>query len=172
MSLLLNIGSGQRKFEKPWINVDKQAKWEPDVLWNAVDVTNPCPFEPRTASIIVLHHMVEHLWADHARMLMETCRYLLQPGGSLLVFVPSMWELASMWKEGRMDDQLYFTNVYGAFMGSEADLHRWGYTRQTLHKQLTAAGFGVVIPFDWRRIEGADIAEGRWILGMEAFNVG
>ena len=37
--LMLNIGSGQRPFNKRhWVNIDKQARWNPDVL---CDFGNP-----------------------------------------------------------------------------------------------------------------------------------
>ncbi len=72
-----------------------------------------------------------------------------------------------MWLEGRLSDQLYFTNLYGAYQGHEADRHRWGYTYRSLWELLYGTGFNPVM-FDCRPIEGADIARDRWILGMEA----
>jgi len=80
-----------------------------------------------------------------------------------------MRELAAMWVEGRLTDQLYFTNVYGAYMGDVADEHKWGFTHETLRHTIFYAGFNNVKRFDWRQIEGADIARDRWILGMEGW---
>lgn len=163
----LNIGSGQRKFASPWVNVDKQAKWEPDVLWDAGNSGDKCPFEVNSCRTIVLHHVLEHFGCNEGNLLLGVCRSLLIPGGNLLVFVPDMKQLAHMWLEGRLSDQLYMTNLFGAYMGDDADRHRWGYTPDSLRQTLDSAGFKTY-PFDWRSIKGADIAQDRWILGMEA----
>lgn len=171
MSLSLNIGSGQRPFEKPWINVDKVALWKPDVIWDAGNPLDPCPFQPDSVNMIVIQHCLEHVGCNGSRSLLGSCLALLKYGGSLLILVPDMWELASMWREGRITDQIYFTNVYGAYMGNEADRHRWGFTRGTLTAYLMSCGFGRVGRFNDRKIPGADIASDRWILGMEAYKI-
>lgn len=165
--LRLNIGSGQRPFKKPFINVDKQARWEPDVIWDAGNPLSLCPFDKGTCDLIVLHHCLEHLGCNEGDSLLSDCMGLLVKRGSLLVFVPDMWELSAMWREGRISTQVYMTNLYGAYMGNEADRHRWGYTADTLSRTLKSVGFANPSSFDGRFIEGADIATGRWILGME-----
>jgi predicted SAM-dependent methyltransferase len=124
-------------------------------------------FEDDSAGYIVLHHVLEHFGCGEADSMLAECRRILQPGGSLLVFVPNMWELAAMWMEGRLTAQVYMTNIYGAYMGDEADRHKWGFSPASLRELLTQAGFKARA-FDWRHIEGADLARDRWILGMEA----
>ena len=85
-----------------------------------------------------------------------------------MVFVPDMRALAARWLTGQMDTQLYFTNTYGAYMGHPEDKHAWGYDYRHLWMFLSeVAPWRQVIPFDWRSIEGADIARDWWILGME-----
>lgn len=167
MGLRLNIGSGQRPFKKPFINVDKQARWEPDVIWDAGNPLSLCPFEPGTCDLIVLHHVLEHFGCNEGDSLLRTCHSLLVKGGRLLVFVPDMGELAHMWIEGRLSTQVYMTNVYGAYMGGEADRHKWGYTSPSLIRTMALSGFRGHLHFDGRAIEGADIAKDRWILGVE-----
>lgn len=167
MKIRLNIGSGQRPFQKPWINIDRQAKWNPDLV---ADGRSLPMFEANSVDMIVLHHILEHHQCG-GEGLLEECYRILAPNGSLLIFVPNMWELASMWKEGRLTDQIYFTNVYGAYMGDEADTHKWGYTPVSLMQRLVDMRMHAVM-FDWRKIEGADIAgPDRWILGVEAFKI-
>jgi hypothetical protein len=52
-------------------------------------------------------------------------------------------------------------------MGDEADRHKWGWSRQGLWRYLKHFEFKEVKPFDWRSIEGADLARDFWITGME-----
>lgn len=168
--LFLNVGSGQRPFAKPFINIDVNSKWEPDIV---ADGANMPMFEDNSAEIIVLHHIAEHAGCGECEGLFSECWRILSPGGSLLVFVPDMRALAKAWLKGDISTQIYMTNVYGAFMDSEADRHRWGYVRETLREAIWdatgATAWEEVKPFDWRKIEGADIAgPDFWILAMEA----
>ena len=166
MNLLLNLGSGQRPFSAPWLNVDSQAKWEPDVCMDAHEYLKSLP--DNCADMICLHHVLEHFGCGEGDGLLQESLRVLSTGGSLLVFVPDMLELAHMWIEGRISDQIYMTNIYGAYMSDEADRHKWGFSQQSLQGNLKALGFSKVLKFDWRKIPGADIGRDRWILGLEA----
>lgn len=165
MGLYLNVGSGQRPFKHPFINVDVQQKWEPDVVADASDMPM---FDTGSASIIVLHHVLEHFGCGEGDAMLRECRRILVRGGSLLVFVPDLWELSSRWRAGKISTQIYMTNLYGAYLGDEADRHKWGYTQFSLIGTLTKAGFETVKRFEDRPIEGSNIARDWWILGMEA----
>jgi predicted SAM-dependent methyltransferase len=167
--LFLNIGSGQRPFQRPpFTNVDVQERWKPDVVADGVSYLSSLKDE--TVSINVLQHILEHAGCGENDNLLRQCYRTLRPSGSLLVFVPNMRELAVMWIEGRLTDQIYMTNVYGAYMGDEADRHKWGFTYATMRESLQKAGFSKhnIRPFDWRPVPGADLARDRWILAMEA----
>jgi|ERR1700723_1401865 len=166
--LLLNVGSGQRPFKPPWINIDKQAKWYPDILWDFGNPLESPHYKDDTVDMIVMHHILEHYGCGEASNALTEAHRLLKPNGSLLVFVPDMYELGCMWREGRISDQVYMTNVYGAYMGDDADRHRWGYTKSSLKSVLLNIGFKAVTSFNWRMIEGADLAQARWVLAVEA----
>jgi predicted SAM-dependent methyltransferase len=119
--------------------------------------------------MIVLHHVAEHAGCGEFHLLFREAHRVLEPLGSLLIFVPDMRELARRWLREEMDDQLYFTNVYGAYNGDEADRHKWGFTARTLYLELSkAAKWSRTKAFDWHSIPGADIARDWWILGLEA----
>ena len=169
MGTYLNVGSGQRPFEKPWINVDKQACWKPDVLWDAGNLLDPCPFEQESADMIVLHHVAEHFGANECNALIGQCHTILRKGGSLIVTVPDMRALARRWLFGSLDTETYFINVYGAYMGDEADRHKFGFDTHTLTETLKkSAKWSEVKDFDNRPIPGASIAADWWIFGKEA----
>lgn len=168
--LRLNVGSGQRPFGRPFVNVDVNPRWKPDIV---ADGASMPMFEDGSAEIIVLHHVLEHAGCGEAAPMIRECHRILKPSGSLLVFVPDMRALATRWLTRQITDQIYFTNVYGAYMNDEADRHKWGYTRESLvhflRDSINPSRWDSVLPFDWRKIEGADIAgPDFWIAGMEA----
>lgn len=162
-----NLGSGQRPFasspEMRWINVDCQERWHPDIVAHGEAIPAP----DGTADYVVLHHVLEHYGCGEARGLIAEAWRLLAPGGSLLVFVPDMRALANGWRLWRISTQVYLTNVYGAYMGDEADRHKWGFDHDALEKFLEHCCNAQVRPFDWRPIPGADLARDWWVLAME-----
>lgn len=166
--LLLNCGSGQRPFAKPWVNIDAQERWSPDLIADCSSLH----YSDGSADMIVLHHVLEHFGCGEGQGVLREAYRLLRPGGSLLVFVPDLRALAQRWLMGQLDTQVYMTNLYGAFMGDDHDRHRWGYVPETLAQELmqsaTQCPWNRVGAFDWRVIPGANIARDWWVLGMEA----
>lgn len=164
--LRLNCGSGQRKFARPeWINVDLNPKWSPDVV---ADCASMPMFANNSADLIVCHHTLEHYGCGEGAAMIRECHRILCPGGSLLVFVPNMYVLAHMWIKGQINTQIYMTNVYGAYMDSEADRHKWGFDGKALYTFLESCSpWKYFKGFDWRPIAGADIARADWVLGVE-----
>jgi SAM-dependent methyltransferase len=166
----LNIGSGQRKFMGDFINVDVQAKWTPDVI---ADGAHMPMFMDSSAEIIVIHHCLEHFGCGEGNAMIRECYRILKPEGSLIVTVPDFPALCKAWIRGQLTDQVFFTNVYGAYMGDEADRHKWGFTGPTLAKTLddalgTGGEWNHIRTFDNRAIPGADIAMDFWICAVEA----
>lgn len=160
----LNLGSGQRPFAKPWLNVDLQEKWQPDLVCDCAHL----PYSDGTCRMVVLHHVLEHYGCNEGRGVIAEAFRLLAPGGSLLVFVPDMRALAQRWLMHKLDTQVYMTNLYGAYMGDECDRHKWGFVRETLEDELWQQRWSEVKAFDWRPIPGADLARDFWILAIEA----
>ncbi len=166
MSLLLNVGSGQRPFDKPWINCDIQSKWNPDVV---ADCRSMPMFDDGSAEIIVLHHLYEHFGLGELDGCVRECHRILEPRGSLIVTTPDLNALTRGWLNGKINDYIFCVNLYGAYMSDEADRHKWLYTGKTLAESLTkAAGWNSIKTFDWRAIPGASIAQDWYILGIEA----
>lgn len=162
--LFLNVGSGQRPFQKPWINIDPQEKWKPDLVADGAHL----PYEASSVDLVVYSHVWEHEGCGEAIPLQREAFRVLRPGGSLITAVPDMRALAQGWLMGRMDDITFMISAYGAFMGNDRDRHRFGYTRQTLKQELMACQWREVKLFDWRQIQGMDLARDYWILAMEA----
>lgn len=163
-----NLGSGQRPFfstpEIEWINVDAQARWNPDWVGDAAHT----PYPDGSADYVVLHHCYEHAGLGEADDMIRESHRLLKPGGSLIVTVPDIRELAKGFLAGRLDTITYAITLYGAFMGDEADRHKFGYDRDLLIENLSKpCSWSKVAGFDWRPIPSASVAQDWWILGVE-----
>lgn len=172
VGLKLNIGSGQRPFQQSegWTNLDCVSRdgQRPDVIADARHI----PYPDSSASLCVLHHVVEHFGCGEADGVVKECYRVLRPGGSLLVFVPNMKVLASRWVAGAISDFIFFVNAYGAYQGEEGDRHKWGYTQGGLLKYLEESvrpdnEWCEVKGFNGRAIAGADIAKDWWIATAE-----
>lgn len=163
MGMWLNCGSGQRPFQKPWINIDAQERWTPDLVCDC----SKLPYDAGSCSLIVLHHVLEHFGCGEGQGLVAEAYRLLEPGGSLLVFVPDLRALAQKWLMGAISTQIYVTNLYGAYMGDEHDRHKWGFDADTLTDEMTRQPWIEVKRFGWRPIPGADLARDWWVLAME-----
>ena len=166
----LNLGSGQRPFRSAdgveWTNVDAQARWNPDLVARAESLPG---IADASVDFVVAHHVLEHYGCGESAGLVREAFRVLRPWGSFIVCVPDARELARGWLQGRLSDQVYFTNVYGAFMTDDADRHKWGFTPATLRESLlSAAPWRAVVEFDFRAIPGADLARDWWILALEA----
>jgi predicted SAM-dependent methyltransferase len=174
--ICINAGSGQRPFKPPFINVDAQARFNPDVLF---DLRGPWPWGDETARCIVFHHCWEHDGTEDRRHFLNESFRILKRGGRLIICVPDMRALAQAWLMGKMSTELFMTNTYGAYMGSDHDRHKFGFDTQSLVDELEKGipftgvnqGWEYVRPMYGdapRKIEGADIAIDWWILIVEA----
>lgn len=165
----LNLGCGTRIFhgtpEIQWYNHDGQPGKNIEYVSDIRSVGAMFPNE--TFDFIVAHHCFEHVGCGEQPI--KQCHYLLVAGGSLIVAVPNLRWLAGMLLRGEIDMQLYVTNIYGPYDGSEYSRHRWGFDGESLAREMRAqAPWVQVKPFNWRDIPGTDIArDDRWILVTE-----
>lgn len=165
----LNCGSGQRPFTSTpdfkWINLDIQERWLPDICCNASSI----PLEDESLDCFVSHHQHEHAGHGENDQILREAYRLLKPGGSFLIFVPNMRELAKGWLNGRLDTVTYMITVFGAYMGDEADRHKFGYDRDFLMQCLgNVCPWSEIKDFNWRDVGSAALAQDWWILGVEA----
>ena len=167
----LNVGSGQRKFKSgegiQWVNIDSisRPKHEPDVVCDGSAV----PYEDDSVDYFVLSQVYEHFGCGEAVGLLKEAFRVLRPGGSLIISVPNMKALAGRWLGGEITEYIFMVNTYGAYMGNEADRHRWGTTPESLTYHVkNSARWTSVNKFDGREITGMDVALDWWITCLEA----
>ncbi len=167
---LLNLGSGQRRFEgHGWINLDCVSRpgQVPDVVCDVL--MEPLPFERNSVDLIVLYHVLEHWVLQDAIGVLHECHRVLSDNGSLIVVVPDLRALAQRWLTRSIDDYIYIVNLMGAYQGEIGDIHKWHWTPQSLGRALRECGFSTVRGFDWRVIPGAEsICKDWWYYGIEA----
>lgn len=176
----INLASGQRPFQKPWVNVDlipqkddKGVPYELDVQTDAKDLSM---FSDESVDIIVAHHLVEHIAIHDLEAYIAEWRRVLRPGGLLSIFVPNLRELDRAWIEGRIDTFTHNVNTYGAYQGHFEDTHKWGYDEAELRDRMSGWD-GSKRKFEWSEsrsyqpnnplYQGANIAQDWWILSME-----
>lgn len=165
----LNVGSGQRPFkstdEIEWVNVDKVVRPDmPKPDWIEDGAHLPCA--DNSVDYFVLHHVLEHFGCGEAADLIKEAYRVLKPGGMLQVFVPNMRALAKRWLDGGISTQIYMTNVYGAYMGSSADRHHWGFDELSLADFLKDWQWQAA-NFKCSTLSGSNCAHDFWILEVE-----
>lgn len=167
-----NLGSGQRPFQAPWVNVDGQERWKPDIVGD-IGGEEFWQGPVNGAEVLCLHHVLEHFGLGEGHELVRRCYEALITGGRLWVFVPNIQALSRAYVEGKLEHYQFMVNLYGAYMGDEMDRHKWGYTMPSLHKVMKEVGFRHIRPWSAGDpvvailSKGADIAQDWWILGME-----
>lgn len=160
------IGSGQKPYAKPFINIDINPKWEPDIVADGASLPM---FESNSAEVIVVEHCLEHFQCGEGLGMLRECYRILGSGGSLIVTVPNIRELIKAWIVGKLTTQVFLTAIYGAYMGDPADTHKWGFIPETLAELVSqAGGWKGIEPFNYRPINGASISRDYWILAVEA----
>jgi SAM-dependent methyltransferase len=179
----LNLASGQRPFPT-WTNVDIRKQFKDDgtpyQIEVEADVRKLDMFEDNSVDTIVAHHLVEHFHLNDQLDIAKEWHRVLKPGGKLAVFVPNIKALAEAWLGGRIDNFIFFVNMYGAYQGYYEDTHKWGFDENELRDRLSGWD-GSNRNLEWANIQlltpnmiarddhyqGADVAFDWWILSME-----
>lgn len=137
----LNLGCGDDRRDG-WVNVDFRS----EVADVVCDVTG-LPFEDETADEVLASDIAEHFPRQRLPDVFAEWRRVLLPGGTLTLRVPNLLKLseAIVRRPDRADSLI--ENVYGGHRwGPDGawDTHHWGWTPQTLDRDLAACGFEVV----------------------------
>ena len=122
----LNLGCN---FHQPegWINADIREEFNPDVLlpmpeeplWEGALSTkttnNPLPWENDTFELVLLSHVLEHIWLEEVPSFLHEIRRITKTGGQLLIICPDVNTLVR---------RCVGLNSAGC-LGHDADGHNW-----------------------------------------------
>lgn len=145
-AIKLHIGCADNRLEGH-INIDCRPTKATDLVAPAWDIPQ---IEAGSVACIYSRHMLEHLDPDDARQALRHWLVLLQRGGRLNVIVPDIEfharQLLGLASSKLLDQKRHaFAGFWGwrdvARGGNKEDAHRWGYTYQTLARELERAGF-------------------------------
>lgn len=177
----LNLASGQRPFPT-WTNIDFRKQFKDDGTPYQIEIESDVHklpmIEDNSVDIIVAHHLVEHFQLNDLLDISKEWHRVLKPGGKLAVFVPNARELAKAWLEGRIDNFIFFVNMYGAYQGHPEDTHKWNFDRNELHDRMSGWD-GKNREIDWKvrditgdvlrepAYQGSNCSLDWWILAME-----
>jgi SAM-dependent methyltransferase len=92
---------------------------------------------------VKLHHVLEHMTREQATHSLRAIHRILKPDGVLDIEVPDLNRVCRAWVEGELDLDGLNQWLYGEQLGEEADLHRFGWTAESLRLKLQAEGFDV-----------------------------
>lgn len=143
-TLHLHVGCGTI-YLPGFVNIDANPRQKLD-LW--LDVRRGLPFRSASVDSIYSTHMIEHLYDNELRRLLQECRRVLKPGGGIRLIVPSLKNAITAYREGRHDwfyDSFpqHFDSLGGRFSNFVFcdGQHRTAFDFDYLAEMLLVAGF-------------------------------
>ena len=139
--LQLHLGCGPDK-RPGWLNVDVNDRFAPDL----VAPVDSLPMLPdASCAVIESCHLFEHLTPSQAKAALREWRRLLVPGGELQLELPNLARCVKLIGTDMDGFDLGMISLFG--YPPEVDeqgapqLHKWGWTPESLTAELTRAGF-------------------------------
>ncbi len=139
--LRLHLGCGPDHREG-WVNVDVNPKFSPDIV---APVGELPMLADGSCEVIESFHLFEHLTFTQARAALREWRRLLAPGGELRVELPNLARCVELIGTDMGGYDLGMISLFGyppeVDEQGEPQLHKWGWTPESLAMELQAAGF-------------------------------
>ena len=142
--LRLHLGCGPDKRDG-WVNVDVNGRFAPDLMSSADHLPM---LEDSSCAIIEACHLFEHLTLAQAKAALGEWRRLLAPGGELHLELPNLARCVELIGTEMNGFDLGMISLFGyppeVDEQGEPQLHKWGWTPETLRAAMLAAGFDEV----------------------------
>jgi predicted SAM-dependent methyltransferase len=146
----LNVGSGDMLM-KGYINLDMNRTTRngmtTDCIWDVEKLT--VAFSKGRFTQIVCFHVIEHFPLKQAKKIIKDMYDLLAPMGELIMEGPDILGIIQLYHEGHhiMNTPLkVIQQIYGSPTHIDTGLewlHKWGWTRETMRKEMEQIGFKV-----------------------------
>ncbi|MEM8710959.1 MAG: hypothetical protein AAGG01_08410 [Planctomycetota bacterium] len=140
----LHLGCGPDK-RPGWTNVDVNERFAPDLVAAADSLPM---LKDASCAVIEACHLFEHLTLSQAKAALIEWRRLLQPGGELQLELPNLARCIELIGTDMDGFDLGMISLFGyppeVDQQGEPQLHKWGWTPETLETALREAGFDTV----------------------------
>ena len=132
----LHIGCGNIKKEE-YINIDVR---ETSVTDRVCDVSN-LDYEKESVDLIEGYHIFEHL---HPIKALINWHKILKPGGKVIMEMPDVEEVIKQeYVKKKHSFKSLLCHIYGAIETFDANLHKYGYSKETIREWFEKYGFCV-----------------------------
>ncbi|MEL6349089.1 MAG: methyltransferase domain-containing protein [Myxococcota bacterium] len=143
----LHLGAGPEK-RKGWLNVDVNPGYHPEIVAEA----DQLPMVPDgVVDEIESHHLFEHLHYSQAIAALKEWRRVLRPGGKVSLELPNLDACFRIMGQAT-DSHGFDIGIIGIFGWPPAidqegvpQIHKWGWTPESLSHALRDAGFTDVV---------------------------
>ena len=146
----LHLGCGPQIWpqEEGWINVDlpdSPFSIQPDVKADAREL----PFEDNYADEVHAIHLIEHFYYWDAPKALREWKRVLKPGGLLVLELPDIEKVLTMWANGISGMAKTWFALYGDPRGNNPLMsHHWCYSFSMIKEMLEDRGFEDIIKLD------------------------
>lgn len=140
----LNLGCFDKKFPKPYINVDIREDVNPDVVENAFELYS---FKEDSVDLIYCSHMFEHLKKMEAEQALVNWNRVLKTGGILRLSVPDFEATCKRYlATGNIKE---VTNLVCGSQKHDFDFHYAIYDKSNMTELLKSFGFDSIRLWNW-----------------------
>jgi predicted SAM-dependent methyltransferase len=109
-----------------------------DLVCNILDL--PLYVNKEQCSVIRASHVLEHFTNKQVKEVLDIIHSLLEPKGKVEIIVPNLEWHAGLIIEGYHEDAIRY--IFGG-QQDQWDIHKTGFTANTLYDKVVAAGFNV-----------------------------
>ncbi len=143
--LWVELGSGRNSKHlnlNNWVTIDSNPKSKA----THIQEIPPLPKEIKDVDIFRGNHFWEHLYIWQANELARELYEALKPNGQLVLELPNLAKACEFLLADEPDVRKTWWAIYGAqedptWSGDISQAHKWGYTPESITKQLREAGF-------------------------------
>ena len=99
-------------------------------------------FPDNLADVVETYHTIEHLFKWEAEKAFQELYRVLKFGGQIIIECPDLRKCCKYFLQNPFDEQFSLWGFYGdPGYKNAAMTHKWGYTFETMKKELEKVGF-------------------------------